>query len=342
MLVWRCGPDGKCVYVNETWLRFTGRLAEHVMGDGWMRDVHPDDVARVVEVLCSSAERRVPFERQFRLRHHEGQYRHVIDRGVPHSSDDALVCYMGACMDVQEGRDLDKAKNSFLSTMAHEMRSPLSALSTYLEMVRRKVETGQLPAAQMLGKMLRQVRTFSRLITDLSTTARLEDGRSLDILPEGMELEPWLTEQVAMFVDETGIGESDADPKVSLVVEVLPGAHAVVADGNRLAQALRCILDNAQKFTPEGGEIRVRLVAEPAGTAISVCDPGIGMIPDEQALVTRRYFRGSNADPKNFRGMGLGLFFAHEIVSAHGGRIEIASALGKGSTVTIRLPKGTT
>lgn len=339
VLVWRSGPDGRCDYVNDTWLRFTGRAVEQVLGDGWTRDVHPEDLARVLESQRGLSSRREPLQRELRLRRHDGQFRAIVDHAVPRFEEGGFAGFIGACMDVQDRRELDKAKNSFLSMMAHEMRSPLSALSTYVELVRRKVDAGQMPAVATLGKMLRQVRTFSRLITDLSTTAKLEDGRTLDILPEEMELAPWLSEQVALFIDESGVGEVDADPKQTLVVEVEPGAHIVVADGNRLAQALRCVLDNAHKFTPLGGELRVRLCKEGDDQLLSVADPGIGIPDGEVAFVTRRYFRGSNVDPKNFRGMGLGLFFTHEIVGAHGGRLEISSTAGRGTTVTIRLPR---
>jgi signal transduction histidine kinase len=264
----------------------------------------------------------------------------MLDRATPCSEGGRFVGYVGACVDVQDRRDLDKARNSFLSLMAHEMRSPLSALSTYVEMVRRKVDTGHMPATAMLGKMLRQVRTFSRLITDLSTTAKLEDGRSLDIIPEAMDLEPWLREQVGLFVEESGLGQPDEDPPHAIAIDIEPGNHSVVADGNRMAQALRCVLDNAYKFSPQGGELRVRMYSDGHDRLIAISDPGIGIVSEEIPLVTRRFFRGQNADPKNFRGMGLGLFFAHEILTAHGGHIDVRSTLGVGSTVILVLPRG--
>ena len=109
-MVWRAGTDARCNYFNATWLRFTGRSMEEESGDGWAIGVHPDDMAFCVETYLAAFRKREPFEMEYRLRRHDGQWRWINDRGVPlvDASGD-FAGYIGSCMDVTdkvEGRKL--------------------------------------------------------------------------------------------------------------------------------------------------------------------------------------------------------------------------------------------
>ena len=336
VLIWRAGLDGECDYFNGTWLSFTGKTVSDEAGTGWVAGVHPDDVERCLAVSRDSFASRVAFEREYRLRRHDGVYRYMYDSAVPYDGDDGKFAgFVGSCIDIQERRDLDVSKTSFLTLMAHEMRTPLSVLATYVEVVRRKVELGQAPPTLTLEKMLRQVRVFARLITDLSSVARLEEGRPIEVNPAPMDLAAMFTETVQGFAELLETGEYATH---TVAMEVAPGPQPILGDENRLAQAIRSFLDNAKKYSPNGGEIVAKLETRDGGYALSVTDRGIGIPADELAKITRRYFRGSNADPKNFSGVGLGLAFAYEIAAAHGGRLETVSTLGKGTTITLVLP----
>ncbi len=101
VLIWTSGPDKGCTFLNKPWLEFTGRPVERELGDGWAKGVHPDDLRQCLEVYSQHFDARRPFEMEYRLRRHDGEYRWVLDRGVPRfTSQGEFAGYIGACVDV--------------------------------------------------------------------------------------------------------------------------------------------------------------------------------------------------------------------------------------------------
>ncbi|HVH40889.1 MAG TPA: PAS domain-containing protein, partial [Labilithrix sp.] len=101
-MLWRAGRDGGRDYFNATWLAYTGRALREELGDGWMRGVHPDDVDRCRARYLDAFERRQTFALEFRLRRHDGTYRHVVDRGVPHEdADGTFAGFVGSCTEAE-------------------------------------------------------------------------------------------------------------------------------------------------------------------------------------------------------------------------------------------------
>src|SRR5215472_10076991 len=99
--MWMSEPDTLCSFFNEVWLRFTGRTLEQEMGNGWAEGVHPDDFDRCLEIYLTAFQARQPFEMEYRLRHHDGQYRWIVDRGAPRYSPDGIFAgYIGSCIDI--------------------------------------------------------------------------------------------------------------------------------------------------------------------------------------------------------------------------------------------------
>ncbi len=115
-LIWRSGTDAKCFYFNKTWLDFTGRTYEQEYGDGWVEGVHPDDLNRCVETYLEHFHKRIPFEMEYRLRRHDGEWRWINDRGVPLNGEDGeFKGYIGSCLDVT-----DKVEGHHLKEMAQK------------------------------------------------------------------------------------------------------------------------------------------------------------------------------------------------------------------------------
>lgn len=133
-LIWKSGTDAKCDYFNNTWVEFTGKTLEEEIGDGWVEGVHVDDLKHCVKTYLDSFEQRRPFEMEYRLRRHDGEYRWLNDRGVPFYEGGIFAGYIGSCIDVTEkieGREFKvKAqrdgltgvynKNHFEKLMTHE------------------------------------------------------------------------------------------------------------------------------------------------------------------------------------------------------------------------------
>lgn len=113
IMIWRSGIDAQCDYFNATWLKFTGRTFQQECGDGWSRGVHPDDLERCLKTYREAFERRETFEMKYRLRRHDGQYRWIVDRGVPmRDARGDFSGYIGSCVDITEwgGHDTDARK----------------------------------------------------------------------------------------------------------------------------------------------------------------------------------------------------------------------------------------
>ncbi|HUR36236.1 MAG TPA: PAS domain S-box protein [Terriglobales bacterium] len=106
IMVWMAGTDKLCFYFNKGWLDFVGQTLEHEAGNGWTENVHPDDFERCLQIYVTSFDARQPFEMEYRLKHHSGQYRWIVDHGVPrYSAEGAFEGYVGGCLDIHEQRE---------------------------------------------------------------------------------------------------------------------------------------------------------------------------------------------------------------------------------------------
>lgn len=106
VMVWMSGPDKLCNYFNKSWLDFVGRTLEQERGNGWAENVHPDDFQRCLQIYASSFDARQPFEMHYRMRHHTGEFRWILDRGVPRfASDGKFEGYVGGCLDIHEQKE---------------------------------------------------------------------------------------------------------------------------------------------------------------------------------------------------------------------------------------------
>src|SRR5262249_32899063 len=130
------GVDKGCTYLNQPWLEFTGRPPERELGDGWADNVHPDDRRRCLEMYTRSFDARVPFEMVYRLRRHDGEYRWVLDRGVPHLTPGGeFAGYIGACIDITERRRAEDG----LRASQRELQSLTGRLLEAQEAERRRI-----------------------------------------------------------------------------------------------------------------------------------------------------------------------------------------------------------
>jgi two-component system, OmpR family, sensor kinase len=230
---------------------------------------------------------------------------------------------------VAELRQLDEMKGQFVSAVSHELRTPLTSIKGYLEGVLEE-ETGPLNEQQReeLEIVYRNATRLQDLANDLLTLARLESGR--------IEMEPGPLD-VCELLDELRRELEPAARRqgVGLRLE-FDGAVEVEADELRLHQALGNLIGNAIKFSDEAGEVALRALARDGEAVVEVSDSGVGIPADEVPRLKERFYRASTAG--SAQGTGLGLSITHEIVELHGGRLEVESRVGAGSTFRIRLP----
>jgi PAS domain S-box-containing protein len=233
---------------------------------------------------------------------------------------------------VRELRDLDRLRRDFISNVSHELRTPLTSITGYAELLSDD-GLGSLNDEQQsaLDVIDRNSRRLLSLIEDILTLSHVESGL-FALKTEPVELTV-VIEDACKAIAAAAEGSAH-----ELNVEISPDVGALTADADQLDRALLNLLSNAVKFTPAGGSVTVRAWRDVHEHVITVADTGMGIDPDEQDGLFRRFFRASAASQLAIQGTGLGLVIAKSIIDAHGGTISIDSLPGEGTTVTIRLP----
>ncbi len=223
----------------------------------------------------------------------------------------------------------ERLRSEFLTTLAHELRTPLTSAKGFMQLIQRGMMDG--PALRMaLDRITESIERVVTLVNDLLFVQEMELIQPA-LLPVAVgEIVQEVVREQARRAAESGL---------ELVMEIESGLPALLADPEGLRRAFRALLDNAIKFSPDGGQISV--VARRVEDALEVvfADPGVG-IPEEfmRERLFKRFERIESVDGRLFGGVGLGLPIARHLVEQHGGEILVESEFRKGSTFTVRLP----
>jgi signal transduction histidine kinase len=224
-------------------------------------------------------------------------------------------------------------REQFLSIASHELKTPLTTLLGNTQLLRRRVKReGGLSERnqQALGVIEQQATRLKKLIEALLDISRIQNGQ-LAIVHQRIDLDALarrMVREVQPILQRHTIEYIGAD--VPLLIE---------GDELRLEQVLQNMLQNAVKYSPSGGAITVQTAAQNGHVYVSISDQGIGIPQESLPHLFQRFYRAENAEAKHISGMGVGLYLVKEIVTLHGGTIEVASTEGAGSTFTIRLPR---
>ncbi|HWZ87073.1 MAG TPA: HAMP domain-containing sensor histidine kinase, partial [Thermoanaerobaculia bacterium] len=212
----------------------------------------------------------------------------------------------------------------------HELRSPLSVIRVYTDLIQEAARRGELPNEDYLTNLTREIELAERLV---GTPAPAPAPAPIDRLekPQNADLVEILGSLATAYRLAHG-----GRIRIEFIAErpQLP----VTADPVALQRAFRNVLDNAIKYTPDGGEVRIRAGAAGPQAFVVVKDTGMGMSPDERTRAFDYAFRGAGAVASGTRGKGLGLAVTKEILESNGGKISLSSEAGYGSEVTIMLP----
>lgn len=233
---------------------------------------------------------------------------------------------------VERLRELDRLKADFIAMITHELRSPIAAIEGYATLLLQ--HGSRLSAAQrahMIGTIQREASRLARLVADALDVARMDAGRfSYDLRP--FDLTTLVREAVALA--------EGTSPQHRITLSMPEGVIVVWGDALRLRQVVDNLLDNAMKYSPDGRSVEVTVREDlAAGVAeLSVHDDGIGIAPEHQAQIFERFSRVRTPATAHIPGTGLGLYIAARIVAAHGGRIWVDSAPGRGSTFYVTIP----
>ncbi len=227
-------------------------------------------------------------------------------------------------------KDADRRKDEFLATLAHELRNPLAPLRQGLDTLRRNPDDER--ASAIRDMMDRQVVHLVRLIDDLLDVSRVSEGK-ITLRRETIEVADIVRAAVEAsrpLIEAAGH---------SLAIDMPSQPIWLDADSMRMAQIVGNLLNNAAKYTPKGGRIRLSARAEGAAAVIEVSDNGIGIPPEMQSRVFQLFAQVDSRPDRPQAGLGIGLALVRQLVTLHDGTVEVHSAgAGKGSVFTIRLP----
>ena len=227
-------------------------------------------------------------------------------------------------------REVDELKTQFLATVSHELRGPLTSIVSYTELISDEKERLSPEAAAFLEVVERSAAQLTRLVGDLLLLSRIEAG----VTP--LELAPVSVREVVADALRTEAPAAERHG-IELAGSAVDGPP-VLADATRLRQVIENLLANAIKFSTSGGTVRVTATCTGDEWRIDVADSGLGIPADEIGQVFDRFFRASNGRKAGRRGSGLGLAVVKALTDLHGGRVDVASTAGHGSTFSVILP----
>ncbi len=307
---------GRVAMLNETMTHTFGLIPESVIGKP-VEEVlpHPDILALLNRPNTDN------------LKYHEVNFKDGRVFNAQHTQIPGIGSAI-TLQDITYLKEFERIKTDFVHTVSHDLRSPLTSVMGYAELIGR---AGPLTAEQQdfLARLKISVNAVTTLVNDLLDLGRLEAG--FDTRREIVQIENIVTYTLDIL--------SQQIRSKNLVIEVdqSPGLPPLKANPLRLRQMLDNLISNAIKYTPEGGEICVSVRPEGDQVIVSVSDTGPGIPVADQPHIFEKFYRASNV-PDGVTGSGLGLAIVKSIVDSHQGRVWVESALDKGSTFFVVLP----
>jgi NtrC-family two-component system sensor histidine kinase KinB len=318
-------PHGVIELANETAQRLFGLRPESTVRDAGN--------TRITEIFARVCQRERPFQPRgydSAIQIFKGDEEHFF---LPHAVPifDAQRQLVGVTLmltDVTRMRRLDEVKTGLISTVSHELKTPLTSIRLAIHLVLSE-KIGDLSAKQV--EVLEAAREDSdrlyQVIEDLLDISRIESGQA------EIQMQPVNVQELVLRVTDK-VRPAFLDHRITLKTEVAPDVPQVLADPSRLSLVFDNLLSNALKYTPTGGEVRVTAKSGDGVVRFTIEDTGVGIASDYVSRIFEKFFRVPGQEQAS---SGLGLTIAKEIVEAHGGTIGVASQVGQGTTFTVDL-----
>lgn len=334
-------PDLSIERMNRALASLTGWRAGEAV------DRHHDDVVvwarQSADVTLSQAVAQGWPTRESRTLYAEGDLRRrngsVVSVGITYAPliarNGRLLNIISTVRDITRFREADVLKDTFISVVSHELKTPIAIIKGYAETLRRpEAWRNQALVEEMLTSITEESDRLARLVDDLLDASRLQaGGLPFRDVEEDVDLR-----FIARRVTERH-GPQSALHKLSL--DFSEDFPIIFGDPQRLEQVLDNLVSNAIKYSPRGGDVWIKGTATPAEVVISVSDEGVGIPLEDQERIFDRFYRVENPETRAVAGTGLGLYLTRAIVLAHGGRCWVDSIPGRGATFYVALPRET-
>ena len=324
-------PEGRILYSSDSVEAVLGYRPEEIEGHAVAADVHPDDREGVLARLASvAAAAGAHATLEYRVRHKDGTWAWVETTFANHLATPSIGAIVGNFRNVTARKELERQKDEFVAVATHELKTPVTSLKGYAQLLRNRFrKAGDEASATLMERMDGQTDRLVALIGDLLDATKIEAGQ-LRLTPEAVAVDG-LADAIA--------AELQLTTDRHRILRLGQAGAPIVADRDRTGQVLINLLSNAITYSPDAGEITVTTADEGDGVRVCVRDQGPGIPAAQQGRLFERFYRGSGSEEPGYAGLGLGLYISAEIVRRHGGQIWVESAVGQGSTFCFWLPR---
>jgi two-component system phosphate regulon sensor histidine kinase PhoR len=318
-------PSGRILVANDAFRRiFNAQLP--VEG---RRPLETARVPALQDALEAALEAEEPLTREIAVGGAQGKVIQASLASIRESGD--TVGAVAVFHDVTELKRLERVRQEFVANVSHELRTPLTAIKGYAETLRDGGLRDPAAAAEFVQVIHRHAERLRALIEDLLDLAAVEQGQAR-LRPAAVRARDVVSQAEAL------IRPAAESRRQTLAIDVPADLPEILADRDRLAQVLINLLDNAVKFTPEGGRIAVSGTAAAGRVILAVRDNGVGIPPSDLPRIFERFYRVGRSRDRREGGTGLGLAIAKHLTQAMGGSIEVDSVQGAGTTFRVSLP----
>lgn len=335
--LWMTDATAQNVFVNDTWIEWTGIPFKEQLGTGWLGRVLEEDKILAPTKFRECMEKREKYSTEFRIVRPDGELRWCLTEGSPYYGiDGEFAGYAGSVTDITDIRKMEERKDDFIKMASHELKTPITSIKGYVQLLlsifdevnEEKFRAARPTVRSSLQTISKQVSKLTRLVSELLDLSRIESGK-LELYQSSFDL--------GMLVEET---VQD--------VQLTTSRHAILihndfegkiyADRDRMGQVLMNLLTNAIKYSPDADCVEIYITGDRENVSIRVKDYGIGIDKKDYSKIFERFYRVEGKSEQTYPGFGIGLFIAMEIVQRHGGTIDVNSKKNKGTEFTISLP----
>jgi PAS domain S-box-containing protein len=346
VLIWMTGIDGLCNYFNKPWLEFTGRTMEQEVGIGWTEGVHPDDVQGCFDIFLPAFQARKPFRMEYRLRRADGEYRWMIESGIPrYTGGGEFAGYIGSNIDITELKraeaererlrqlEADLARINRVSMMgelaaslAHEIKQPIAAAVMDAKSCLRWLRRDAPDVGEGCGAALRMINDATRAAEVINRVRSLYRRDTSD--RELLDVNEIVREMIVLLQEKADRNS------VPIRTDLDSGLPPITADRVQLQQVLmNLILNGIEAMTDTKGELTVTSKRTDDGQLlVSVSDSGVGLPGGELDRIFEAFFT------TKAQGTGMGLSISRRIIESHGGSLWASANTGRGATFHFTLP----
>ncbi|MDB5130636.1 MAG: domain S-box protein [Mucilaginibacter sp.] len=330
-MIWQFNNRGRAIYVNQQWIDFTGLSRDESLGAGWTKALHPEGMKEGEFVKLFAGLQA--FRTKARFKNANSEYRWVLVQANPIFNNGTFEGFIGSLTDISDQIaaqqaliDLMDKKDEFLTIASHELKTPLTSIKAYTQLLKKNIDTYD-KSYPLASKTLYHVGKLEKLVNDLLDVSRINSGQ-MAYKNETFDAKEMIEQNVEHFMDVSS--------KHKVIIENAESVQ-ITADRIRIEQVFNNLLNNAAKYSPDSDSIIVNSYSKDGYVVISVRDFGIGIEDKDKERLFQKFYR-TQKDFYKFQGLGLGLFISGEIIARHKGKLWVDSQPGKGSTFYFKLP----